>query len=71
MAKGLKAQLRPLVYASNQTPPRGLALFLAGSVLNTENATLSSISELKAAPIVIQPESITKSATVYAVFAIE
>ena len=66
MAKGLNAKLGPLVYASNQTPPR---TFFPG-VLNTENASLSS-ARINLKPLAISPEKIEKSATVYAVFAIE
>jgi uncharacterized protein YggE len=71
MAKGLGAKLGPLVYASNQAPPRGLAALLGsnGMMLNTESASISSKINLK--PLAIQPERITKSATVYAVFSIE
>jgi hypothetical protein len=66
MAKGLNAKLGPLVYASNQTPPR---TFFPG-VLNTESASLSS-ARINLKPLAISPEKIEKSATVYAVFAIE
>jgi uncharacterized protein YggE len=72
MAKGLGAKLGPLVYASNQTPPRGLAALMGmngGMMLNTESASGSARTNLK--PLAIQPERITKSATVYAVFSIE
>jgi uncharacterized protein YggE len=72
MAKGLNAKLGPLVYASNQTPPRGLAALMGmnGMTLNTESASVSArMKNLK--PLAISPERITKSATVYAVFAIE
>jgi uncharacterized protein len=67
MAKGLNAKLGPLVYASNQTPPRA---FFGGGVLNTESASMSS-SKINLKPVAISPEKIEKSATVYAVFAIE
>jgi hypothetical protein len=66
MAKGLNAKLGPLVYASNQTPPR---TFFPG-VLNTENASMSS-ARINLKPLAISPEKIEKTATVYAVFAIE
>jgi len=72
MAEGLGVKLGALVYASNQTPPRGLAALLGanGAILQTETAQLSEkIKNL--APLAISPERITKSATVYAVFAIE
>lgn len=72
MAKGLNTKLGPLVYASNQTPPRGIFANMGfGNVsLNTESAAMSvRMKNLK--PLAISPERITKSATVYAVFAIE
>ncbi len=72
MAAGLGAKLGPLVYASNQTPPRGIFANMGfGNVmLNTENASLA-MKTRNLAPLAITPERITKSATVYAVFAIE
>jgi uncharacterized protein len=71
MASGLGVKLGTLVYASNQTPPRGIlaALGLGGTV-NTESASLG-VAKRNLAPLAISPERITKSATVYAVFAIE
>jgi uncharacterized protein YggE len=72
MAQGLGAKLGSLVYASNQSPPRGIFANMGfGNVeLNTSNASLSTkVKNL--APLAIAPELITKSATVYAVFAIE
>jgi uncharacterized protein YggE len=67
MAKGLNAKLGPLVYASNQTPPRAL---FGGMMLQTESASVAS-SKINLKPIAISPEKIEKSATVYAIFAIE
>jgi uncharacterized protein YggE len=68
MAKGLNAKLGPLVYASNQTPPKGFF----GGVLNTESATVAvAVQKINLKPLAISPEKIEKSATVYAVFAIE
>lgn len=73
MAEGLGVKLGALVYASNQTPPRGLAAALAmyggGQLFSTENGMRTAMKNL--APLAISPERITKSATVYAVFAIE
>jgi uncharacterized protein YggE len=72
MAKGLNTKLGALVYASNQTPPRGLAALMGmnGMMVNAESASVSArMKNLK--PLAISPERITKSATVYAVFAIE
>jgi hypothetical protein len=72
MAQGLGAKVGALVYASNQTPPRGIFANMGfGNVaLNTENASLG-VRMKNLAPLAITPERITKSATVYAVFAIE
>ncbi|MBS1814803.1 MAG: SIMPL domain-containing protein [Acidobacteria bacterium] len=70
MADGLNAKLGPLVYASNQTPPRGLAALLAGQRMTFETST-ASVSSRKVGPLVIKPERVRESATVYAVFAIE
>jgi uncharacterized protein YggE len=72
MAQGLGTKLGSLVYASNQSPPRGIFANMGfGDVeLNTSSASLSAkVKNL--APLAIAPELITKSATVYAVFAIE
>ena len=72
MAAGLGAKLGPLVYASNQTPPRGIfaALGLGQMTVETSNASLAG-RKPNLAPLAISPTRITKSATVYAVFAIE
>jgi hypothetical protein len=64
MAKGLNARLGALLHASNETqaePPRPLMRALAGAT-----AALTSVQ-----PLAINPRQIEKSATVYAVFAIE
>jgi len=72
MAHGLNAKLGALVYASNQTPPRGILAYMGYGygALNTESAMVSA-SKINLKPLAISPERITKSATVYAVFAIE
>jgi hypothetical protein len=72
MAQGLGAKLGPLVYASNQTPPRGIFanMGFGNLALNTESASLG-VRMKNLAPLAITPDRITKSATVYAVFAIE
>lgn len=70
MAQGLGAKLGALVYASNQSPPRDR--FIGGlESLNTETVAVSAEKARNLAPLAITPERITKSATVYAVFAIE
>ena len=61
MAKGLSVKLGPLLYANNETqaqPPVPLIRAMAASAAKTE-------------PLAINPRRIEKSATVYAVFAIE
>jgi uncharacterized protein YggE len=68
MAVGMKAKIGPLVYASNQLPARP-GLFGYGT-LNTESAIVSP-RKVNLKPLAIRPEKITKSATVYAVFALE
>ena len=65
MANGLHTKLGALMYASNQTPPRGPF----GMLLQTQNAVANRA--LKTAPLAIVPDKVTRSATVYAVFAIE
>jgi uncharacterized protein YggE len=72
MAHGLGVTLGSLVYASNQAPPRGIfnGLSFDKSRLNTESASLAA-PQVNLKPLAISPERITRSATVYAVFAIE
>jgi uncharacterized protein YggE len=68
MAAGLGVKLGTLVYASNQTPPRDG--FLGGQLpMAMGGYPRNKASNL--APLAISPERIMKSATVYAVFAIE
>jgi uncharacterized protein YggE len=65
MAKDLSVKLGALIYASNETqaePPRPLMKAMS---MNSAMATTA------AAPLAINPRQIEKSATVYAVFAIE
>jgi uncharacterized protein YggE len=66
MAEGLHAKLGALVYASNQAPQRNFF----GGMLNTESASLGR-SKVNLKPLAIVPDKVTRSATVYAVFAIE
>jgi uncharacterized protein YggE len=68
MAKGLNARLGPLIYASNETqaaPPRPLAMAFTGRVASDE------AKAEPAPPLSINPRRLEKSATVYAIFAIE
>lgn len=64
MAAGLHAKLGALVYASNQVPERNLGYGVAYG-----NGTIAQMPNLK--PLAIVPDKVTRSATVYAVFAIE
>jgi len=65
MAQGLGAKVGTLLYASNQTPERPFAM-------NGLAAPTRLVREDKALrPLAISPNLITRSATVYAVFAIE
>jgi len=64
MAKGLNANLGVLLYASNETqaePPRPLMRAMSAAPM----------AMAKVEPLAINPRQIEKSATVYAVFAIE
>jgi uncharacterized protein YggE len=66
MAKGLNVKLGALVFASNETqaePPRPL--------MKTMEAMGAGPMAAPAPPLAINPRQIEKSATVYAVFAIE
>jgi uncharacterized protein YggE len=65
MAAGLGVKLGPLVYASNQAPERPI-FGLAGMASDRY-----TVPEKNLAPLAISPEKITRSATVYAVFALE
>jgi hypothetical protein len=65
MAKDLSVKLGALIYASNETqaePPRPLMKAMS---MNSAMATTAAV------PLAINPRQIEKSATVYAVFAIE
>jgi uncharacterized protein YggE len=70
MAQGLGSKLGGLVYASNQTPPRGIFANTELFTLNTESASVAAL-RVNLKPLAISPARITKTATVYAVFAIE
>jgi uncharacterized protein YggE len=65
-AAGLKSKLGSMIYASNQVPVRGIF----GGMLNTASASVAA-RKANLKPLAIAPEKIIKSATVYAVFAIE
>jgi uncharacterized protein YggE len=67
MAAGLGVKLGTLVYASNQTQPR----IMVGGSNATVTVTDQPASKPNLKPLAISPEKIQRSATVYAVFAIE
>jgi uncharacterized protein YggE len=68
MAQGLGAKIGTLLYASNQTPadnePRTARMYGMA-------AAPSPMADKSLKPLAISPERITRTATVYAVFAIE
>lgn len=65
MAQGLGAKLGWLIYASNETQARPIALRMQSALM----ATAKSVEPTP--PLAINPRKVTSSATVYAVFAIE
>jgi len=65
MAKGLGASLGSLVYASNQVAERPLPM--AKGMM----AMMAAPPSAPPPPLAISPQKVTRSATVYAVFAIE
>jgi uncharacterized protein YggE len=67
MAAGLNATLGPLVYASNEAPPRG------NEPLNGRAVPMMALKAEPAevAPLSISAQKVTASATVYAVFSIQ
>jgi uncharacterized protein len=67
MAQGLNAKLGPLVYASNQMPqtPRPMPIMAKSMMMDNALATRP------VPPLAINAQKVTRSATVYAVFAIE
>ena len=71
MAAGLGVKLGALVYASNQTPPRFGLYSGSGSVVLQSQASSIGMATKNLAPLAISPDKIQKTATVYAVFAIE
>ena len=67
MAAGLNATLGPLVYASNEAPPRG------NEPLNGRAVPMMALKAgpAEVAPLSISAQKVTASATVYAVFSIQ
>ncbi|HZY61499.1 MAG TPA: SIMPL domain-containing protein [Edaphobacter sp.] len=70
-ARGLKTRLGALIYTSNQIPQRGFF----GGLIQTESVMGSGLGsgagKINLKPLAIVPGKISKSATVYAVFALE
>ena len=67
MAEGLKVELGELIYASNETPSRPVVpMMRMATAANGREMTTAGI-----APLAISARKITRSATVYAVFAIQ
>lgn len=64
MAKGLGIKLGELIYASNQGAENLRPMIMAGMAMKAEPAAAST-------PLAINPRKVERSATVYAVFAIE
>lgn len=67
MASGLGAKVGPLVYASNQMPERPMPLFKSSQLMAMDSAAAAA----PAPPLSINPQKVTRSATVYAAFSIE
>lgn len=65
MAQGLGIQLGELIYASNQAPEAPRPIIMHSMAMAAPNA------EAAAAPLAIRPRKVERSATVYAVFAIQ
>jgi hypothetical protein len=65
MAQGLGIQLGDLIYASNQAPESPRPIMMRSMAMATPQA------EAKASPLAISAQKVEKSATVYAVFAIQ
>ncbi|MGA8940350.1 MAG: SIMPL domain-containing protein [Acidobacteriaceae bacterium] len=69
MAQGLNTKLGALLYASNETPSDNV--YIPRSVRMDKTAFGGLHAPTKIQPLAISPDRITRSATVYAVFAIE
>jgi uncharacterized protein YggE len=65
MAKGMNVKLGALIYASNETQAEPVRPLMKNMVVN------GAMAAMTVAPLAINPRQIEKSATVYAVFAIE
>ena len=69
MAQGLNTKLGALLYASNQTPDNTFPRPRIFAMASMSDKAAGSPRAVK--PLAISPDRITRSATVYAVFAIE
>ena len=63
MATGLHTQLGPLIYASNQVQQRSPVMMMQRAMAASPKASPR--------PLALSPDKVTRSATVYAVFAIQ
>lgn len=68
MAQGLAVKLGPLVYASNQAPERN---YVVARMAGMAPPPAPMMKGRESKPLALSPDRITRSATVYAVFAIE
>jgi uncharacterized protein YggE len=66
MAAGLGANLGPLVYASNEAPPRGPVPLMKAAMISG-----GAGGGLAVEPLSVSAQKVTASATVYAVFSIQ
>ncbi len=71
MAKGLNAKLGNLIYASNEAAARPVFALAGGTAYGFGGGIGGGRFEQKTTPLAIIPQKVTRSATVYAVFAIE
>lgn len=67
MAAGLKVRLGPLVYASNQVPERPMPIAMARMESLSAPAKIGRPTQ----PLAMSAQKVSRSATVYAVFAVE
>jgi uncharacterized protein len=64
MAKGLGVTLGPLLYASNKTQQRPVYPMMAGGLMRAQ-------AKVAPKPLAINPQRISQSATIHAIFAIQ
>ena len=66
MAAGLNSSLGPLIYASNQAPPQSPEPLMGRAMAMSAKEPTAAV-----APLSVEARKVTRSATVYAVFAIQ